>query len=76
LSFPGLENDKSVRLSAFVDAGYAGDKFSLDQLRYSTGLGLFWASPVGPLKISVGVPLHKLADDRTQLFQFTLGGVF
>jgi outer membrane protein insertion porin family len=75
--FPGLENDKAVRLSAFIDSAMVGDgKIQGEDLRYSTGLSLSWISPLGPLKISIGVPLHKQPLDRTQVFQFTVGGVF
>jgi outer membrane protein insertion porin family len=56
--------------------GYAGDKFDTDQLRYSTGVALFWASPLGPLKVSVGFPLRTRPLDVEQRFQFTIGGVF
>jgi outer membrane protein insertion porin family len=66
-----------VRLGAFVDAAMVGDgKFQGDDLRASTGLSVSWVSPLGPLKISVGLPLRKQALDRSQIFQFTVGGVF
>jgi outer membrane protein insertion porin family len=74
--FPGLENDRSVRLGAFVDSAVVGDTLKSDQVRVSTGMSLLWVSPVGPLKISIGVPLRNQPDDRLQKFQFTLGGVF
>jgi outer membrane protein insertion porin family len=74
--FPGLQNDKSVRLSGFVDAGTVSDKFDSGDFRYSTGLGVFWSSPFGPLKISMAVPLNSQPGDRKQAFQFTFGGVF
>lgn len=75
--FPGLENDRSVRLSTFIDAAMVGDdKLKSDDLRYSVGLGLMWVSPLGPLRISVAAPLRKQDLDRTQAFQFTVGGVF
>lgn len=74
--FPGLENDRSVRMSAFVDAGMVADKYSVSDFRYSTGLGLLWVSPLGPLKISVALPISDKPGDRTQVFQFTFGGVF
>ena len=82
---PGLENDKSVRLSVFFDAGavfgpgdYLGryNSFSFNDLRYSTGLALNWVSPVGPLKFSLAQPLNAQLDDKKQVFQFTLGQVF
>jgi len=75
--FPGLQNDRSVRLSAFFDAGMIADnKYDADAFRYSTGLGLFWSSPFGPLKISVAAPLNADATDSKQAFQFTFGGAF
>jgi outer membrane protein insertion porin family len=73
---PGLEKDKSVRLSVFVDAGQVSEHFDFSQTRYSTGFGLSWFSPVGPIKISFARALNKKPDDRTQPFQFSLGTVF
>ncbi|MES2000617.1 MAG: outer membrane protein assembly factor BamA [Pseudomonadota bacterium] len=82
---PGLENDQSVRLSTFLDGGatwgpddYLGryNSFNFKDLRYSTGIALSWVSPVGPLKFSLAKPLNAKQDDRTQVFQFTLGTVF
>jgi outer membrane protein insertion porin family len=74
--FPGLQKDKSVRLSWFVDAGTVGEKYDFQQMRYSTGLGFNWYSPVGPMKISFGKALNPKPDDRLQSIQFTLGTVF
>jgi outer membrane protein insertion porin family len=74
--FPGLENDKSTRLSAFFDAGMVDDTYNADAWRYSTGLSVLWVSPFGPLKISVAAPLKKQNLDKTQVFQFTFGGAF
>ncbi len=83
--FPGMHTDKSVRMSAFVDAGgvwgpgdYLGRYVDVDgkDLRYSAGVGVSWLSPVGPLRFSLATPLKKAADDRTQRFQFMLGTTF
>ncbi|MEO1765687.1 outer membrane protein assembly factor BamA [Thiobacter aerophilum] len=76
---PGLKNDKSARLSAFLDAGavYGPDaKVSLGDLRYSAGIALSWVSPVGPLKFSLAKALNPKPDDKTEVFQFQLGSVF
>lgn len=73
---PGAANDKSLRLSAFIDAGQVygeGEKVDLSQLRYSTGLGLAWSSPFGPLRLSLGIPLNKKPNDSVQRLQFTFG---
>ena len=44
--------------------------------RFSTGLALQWASPVGPLKFSFAFPVAKKEGDRIQRFQFQVGTVF
>jgi outer membrane protein insertion porin family len=74
--FPGLENDRSVRLGTFFDTAVVGDKLEREELRYSTGVSLLWVSPLGPLKISAAAPLRKRPLDSTQVFQFTIGGIF
>jgi len=74
--FPGLENDRAVRLSAFVDSGLVGPPISTSELRVSTGLALLWVSPLGPLKISFGEAIQSDPGDRLQKFQFTFGGIF
>lgn len=74
--FPGLQNDRSVRLSGFVDAGMIANKYEMDAFRYSSGLAVFWSSPFGPLKISVAAPLNAKVGDKRQAFQFTFGGAF
>lgn len=74
--FPGLPNDKSVRLGTFFDAGMVGQKLDGNEMRYSTGVSLMWVSPAGPLKISIAAPLRTQPGDRTQPFQFTFGGAF
>jgi outer membrane protein insertion porin family len=74
--FPGLQKDKSVRLSWFVDAGTVGETYDLSETRYSTGIGFNWYSPVGPMKISFARALNARPEDRKQPIQFTLGTVF
>lgn len=77
--FPGLRNDKSVRLSVFTDAGTiygSGEKFDLSRLRYSAGISVNWFSPIGPLKFSVAQPLNSKPGDKKEVFQFQLGSSF
>ena len=74
--FPGLQGEKSVRMSAFFDTGMTGDRFNFGDLRYAVGLGVLWVSPMGPLKISLAAPLASQEGDRKQPFQFTFGGAF
>jgi outer membrane protein insertion porin family len=76
MPFPGLRNDRSVRLSGFFDYGFADESFTTTNARYSTGLAVTWVSPLGPLKFSLAQPLNSQPGDRTQRFQFTFGSVF
>jgi len=74
--FPGLRNDRSVRLSTFVDGGFADESFTARNARYSAGLAVTWVSPFGPLKLSLAKPLNDEPSDRLQRFQFTFGTTF
>jgi len=76
---PGMTKDRTFRAFTFLDAGnvfQSNEKISLGDLRYSTGLGISWLSPVGPLKFSLGVPLNREPQDETQRVQFTIGTGF
>jgi outer membrane protein insertion porin family len=74
---PGAAQDPSLRLAWFVDAGNVFlDTYDLRELRYSTGLALFWSSPFGPLKLSFAQPLRARSTDSIQRLQFTFGTAF
>jgi len=76
---PGLKDSSQFRLSAFLDAGnvYTADQsVTFSDLRYSTGLGVSWYSPFGPLKLVLAKPLNAQTDDRTQFLQFQMGQQF
>ena len=74
--FPGMGLDKSVRVSAFLDAGMVDNVWETTFLRYSIGLAALWVSPFGPLKVSAAIPFRANDQDRTQPFQFTFGSTF
>jgi len=48
----------------------------LGDLRYSTGLGLAWLSPLGPLQLVYAKALNPKDGDREQVFQFQVGTTF
>ena len=76
---PFIKNSSQFRLSAFVDTGsvYANNQsISLGDLRYSTGVGISWFSPFGPLKLVFAKALNKKEGDQTQTMQFQLGSQF
>lgn len=83
--FPGMGNDRSVRLSTFLDVGVVagpGDvlgryqTLSTSDMRYAVGAAITWYSPMGPIKLSLAKPLNAATDDKEQVFQFQLGNVF
>jgi len=75
--FPGVGNDRTLRLYSFLDAGNVFDSsIELEELRTSFGVGLSWISPVGPLRFAVAKPIRKFDGDRMQSFQFQIGTSF
>lgn len=77
--FPGVGNDRSLRLFGYLDAGNVwgtDEPVKLDDLRASVGIGLSWISPVGPLKLSYGQPFRKFSVDKIQKLQFQIGTAF
>ncbi len=73
---PFLEDNKSVRLGSFLDAGTLNNGFSLSTMRYSVGLSAEWLSPFGALAVSLAVPIKSEKEDQTQVFQFSFGSGF
>jgi outer membrane protein insertion porin family len=81
--FPGLK-DTGVSGLFFMDGGIVS-KFD-DQpqnvvandevYRISIGTGIFWRSPLGPLRIDFGIPIVKADNDETEVFSFSLGTRF
>ena len=79
MPFPGQGKDRSLRWFGFLDGGQVyreGEKMRLSELRFSTGLGISWISPVGPLKLSYAKPLNAKYGDRLERFQFQMGTGF
>jgi outer membrane protein insertion porin family len=79
MPIPGLKDSKQFRLSAFVDGGNVYDadtSYSLNDLRFSTGVGLSWLSPFGPLKLIYAKALNAKKGDNIQNVQFQLGQQF
>ena len=76
---PLASDVKSVKMSAFVDAGNVfdtSDNFDTAELRYSAGLGVVWLSPIGPFEVSYAKPLNAKDGDKEQSLQFSIGASF
>jgi len=61
----------------FFDAGNAYDYFdSFGSLRYTSGLGVRWQSPMGPIRLEWGYNLDRKPDESQSKFEFAFGSFF
>jgi outer membrane protein insertion porin family len=78
--FPGAGNDRTLRMYAFIDVGNIAGPDAVNEnansLRASTGVGISWISPVGPLRLAIARPLKKFDGDKIQNMQFQIGTSF
>lgn len=76
---PFITKSNQFRLSAFLDGGGVygqNDSLNSEYLRFSTGVGVTWVSPFGPLKLVLAKPLNSKSYDDTQVLQFQFGQQF
>ena len=84
---PMIEDQRSMRSAFFVDFGnvFSTDcqsyqlncyEASVDELKYSVGVGVTWITGFGPMSFSFSQPFNDGIYDRTEEFQFTIGTVF
>ena len=81
---PFIEDQRSMRSAFFFDFGNVFSdnckeyqfncyKPSIDDLRYSYGVGVTWITGFGPMSFSFSQPFNDGPFDRTEEFQFTIG---
>ena len=82
-NLPGILNTmENLDFSYFIDIGniwgvdYDSGVDQSNFIRSSTGLGLDWLTPVGPLSFSLTQPITKKSSDVTETFRFNLGTTF
>ncbi len=82
-TLPGLLSDlEDVDFSLFFDAGnvwgidYSDTISSNSKIRSSTGLGIDWLTPIGPLSFSFTKAISKADTDETETFRFDIGTSF
>ncbi len=76
--FP-LVKDAGLKGVVFLDAGnvYAVDKdWDFGFVKGSTGLGVRWLSPMGPLRLEWGYNLKQARDEDQSNWDFSIGGSF
>lgn len=79
---PGIK-DNGVNGVLFTDGGIVTDfRTNSNQIadsnkyRISAGIGMFWNSPLGPLRFEWGFPIVEAAEDDTRIFAFNFGSRF
>ena len=82
-NLPGILNTvENIDFSYFVDLGnvwgvdYDSSINDSNFMRSSTGIGLDWLTPIGPLSFSLTQPITKKSSDQTETFRFNLGTTF
>ena len=84
---PMVEDQRSMRTAFFFDFGNVFQmdckdyqvscyKPSIEELRYSVGVGLTWITGFGPMSFAISRPFNEDQYERTEDFQFTIGTVF
>ncbi len=70
---------ESIGAAVFVDGGQVSEQsftFPFGRLRYGTGVGVRYKSPVGPLRLDLGFPLKPPGDDQRWQVHVSLGAAF
>jgi len=81
---PMVDDTRSMRSAFFIDYGnvFSTDCLdyqlncsepSIDELRYSIGIGVTWMTGFGPMSFSFSQPFNDGPFDRTEEFQFNIG---
>ena len=79
---PIFQNLETFDFNIFYDAAnvwgvdYSSAINDSSALRSSTGIGVDWYTPIGPLSFSFSQPLTKKSSDKTESFRFNLGTTF
>jgi len=84
---PFIEDQRSMRSAFFFDFGNVFSdnckdyqincyKASIEDLRYSYGLGVTWITGFGPMSFAISKPTNAGKYEETKEFQFTVGNVF
>ncbi len=74
--FP-IFSDLKMKGVVFFDAGNAYEDFhNFGQLRYTTGAGIRWLSPMGPIRLEWGYNIDRRPGESSNKFEFAFGSFF
>jgi len=77
-----LSEQENIDFRIFFDVAnvwhvdYSDSIKDSNTIRSSTGIGIDWFTPVGPLNFSLSQAITKAATDVTEIFRFNLGTTF
>ncbi|MFO7984040.1 MAG: outer membrane protein assembly factor BamA [Desulfuromonadales bacterium] len=76
-TFPVIK-DAGLKGVLFFDVGnaWADDENYFSDMRYSTGWGIRWVSPMGPLRLEWGYNLDPREGEKSSEFEFSIGRFF
>lgn len=60
-------------IATFVDAGFAANKYDVKEVKYGSGFGVRWASPVGAIKFDLATPIRDKEGSKNIQFYIGLG---
>ena len=77
-----LPTVQNIDVKYFLDVAnlwgvdYSSSIDDSNKIRSTTGIGVDWFTPIGPMTISIAQDLTKATTDKTESFQFNLGTTF
>jgi outer membrane protein insertion porin family len=77
-----FETNQNLDFLYFIDLGnvwgvdYNSSLKDSNKIRSSTGIGVDWLTPIGPLSFTLSQPITKADTDSTENFRFNLGTSF
>jgi len=77
-----LTTVENIDIKYFLDVAnlwgvdYSSSIDDSNKIRSSTGIGVEWFTPIGPMTFSLAQDLSKANTDKTESFQFNLGTTF
>ncbi len=79
----GLPKELGIKARVFSTAGMLtsidtnnSNYYDNSSLRLTTGAGVLWSSPFGPIRIDYSLPILKETYDKTETFSFNVGTLF
>jgi outer membrane protein insertion porin family len=74
--FP-IVTEMKLKGVVFLDIGNSYESFdNFGKFRYTTGAGIRWISPMGPIRVEWGYNLNRKSGEKASRLEFTFGSFF